>query len=282
LVRGPADVKLQPTNSLDKPVLDPIAFQQLLAAAYTLQEQNVHLLEKAKADFLATLCHDAGVGKVHPIPSVSLAPLAALDDSQRHPEMNPQVPNLAQEILEAKSSKSFRRRGSKATQLSPVCPVRSGSGHKGRRRIAQSNELFWRAATAVAMAAVLALLLVASIDRLAPLPAGLILPSEAVQQPIPFHKSRRAPTTPAQSGGVGKKTVVTEPHAMPLPGPNDRTVVADEPLERGANPASAEKAVVNPNRIHSAYESEADVVAQNTVVRYGTRSPAPRVQAQKP
>jgi hypothetical protein len=152
--------------------------------------------------------------------------------------------------------------------------------HVQRRRISQSNELFWRATTVVAMtmAAVLALLLGASIDRLSPLPAGLALPSEVVLQQVPFRRAKRSVTILAQSGGVRTKTMVMEPQATKT-GPTE-TIVADQPPGRRATPASAQKTIVNPNR-HSTHESEADMVGQDTVMRYGTQSDAPPVQVQK-
>jgi hypothetical protein len=150
------------------------------------------------------------------------------------------------------------------------------------RQISQSNELFWRAVAVVAMtmAAVLALLLGASINRLSPLPARLALPSDVVQQQVLFRRAQRIGTVLPHSDGVGTKTVVTEPHAATKTGPTERTVVADKPLGRSATPASAQKTIVNPNR-HPTYQREADMVAQDTVVHHGTQSAAPRVQVQK-
>ncbi|HXM20451.1 MAG TPA: hypothetical protein VN948_04195 [Terriglobales bacterium] len=300
-------MEYQRANTVDKPVLDQGTFQQLLAAAYTLQEQNDHLLVKqAKVDFPRTLSDEAVAEKVHLIPLVSLTPellaetelplesvlamaqsdverLASLNDSVLQPETDARVPVLAREVLEAATFK--RRPQSKPAQLillvhHAVPSTTSGSRYRMEHgRISQSNQLFWRAATVVAVAAVSALL-GASIGRLSPLPAGLALPSELVQQQVPFRRAKRIVTVPARSGGVGAKTVVMEPHAATKTGPTERTVVAGTPPGRSATPASAQKTIVNPNR-HSIYESEADMVAPNTVVRYGARSAAPRVQVQK-
>jgi hypothetical protein len=301
-------VNLQPTNTLDKPVLDQGTFQQLLAAAYTLQEQNDHLLVKeAKADFSRTLSAEAVAEKVHLIPPVSLTPeplaetelplksvvpmtqsevdpLALLNDSLLHPETDTRVPVLAREVPEATI---FKRPQSKPEQLilpvqHPVPSAAGGSHYRMvRRRISPSNELFWRAATVAATAAVLALLLGASIGRFSPLPAGVALPSEPVQQPVPFRRAKRMVTIPPQSGGVSTKTVVMEPHAATRTGPTEQTVVADNLPGTSASPASARNTIVKPNRVHSAYESEADIVAPNTLVRYGARSAVPRIQARK-
>ncbi len=55
-LRVPADVKLNGTTTQDKPVLDRETFQQLLAAAYVLQEQNENLHPKpSRPDYTEAL-----------------------------------------------------------------------------------------------------------------------------------------------------------------------------------------------------------------------------------
>jgi hypothetical protein len=77
---------------------------------------------------------------------------------------------------------------------------------------------------------------------------------------------------------VGTKTVVMEPLAAAKTGTTARTVVAEQPPRDRATAYSAQKKpIVNPNRAPS-YESEADVVAKDTVVRYGPCSAAPHRQ----
>jgi hypothetical protein len=200
----------QRTNILHRPVLDQDAFQQLLAAAYALQEQNRLPVKETRTDSSQTVSL--------PLESVPMAesdfePLASLNDSA--------VP----------SSRD--------------------------RRTPQSDEFFWRVATAIAMAALFALLLGASLDRLSPRPAGL----EVIQQELPFRRVL------PQSGGVATKTIVMEPQATKT-GTNERTVADSH--GRSA-PAPGRKTIVKRTR-HSIYESEADVVAQDTVVRYGRRA----------
>jgi hypothetical protein len=114
------------------------------------------------------------------------------------------------------------------------------------RRVSQSDELFSRVATLTAMAAVSALVLIVSVGRLSPLPSGL----EAVQQEVPF---RRA---------VAAKSVVVQPEAARI---TDGMVEADGQHGTTTN-------------LHATCESEADVVAPDTVVRYDTRSVVPRAQ----
>jgi hypothetical protein len=293
-------VDCQPHNPLGKPVLDQETFQQLLAAAYTLQEQNDRLLvKKAKSDLLQAFSDRAVVEEVRLIPPPSprpeafsetelplkavvpmtqsdVEPLASLHDSLPHPETDNRVPVLATGELETARSKPER------LILPAQHRARSASGshhQRVRRRISQSNELFWRAARVAAMAAVLALLLGGSIDRFSPLPAGLALPPEVLQQQVPFRREKRIETVLAESGGVDSKTAVIEPTATNT-GPSDPTVVADQAPETSATPASVAKTSVHPKR-HSTYASEADIVAPNTVIRYDARSAAPRVRAHK-
>lgn len=137
-------------------------------------------------------------------------------------------------------------------------------GRMVRRPTPPSDELFWRAATGLAMAAVSALLLVASSDRLSPVPSQLVLPSDVVQQQVPFRRAPHIVTVPTQGGGVGIKTVVMERQATKT-GPIgiERSVVADRPVARSAST----RKIVSSKR-HSIYEGEGDMVAQDIVVRY--------------
>jgi len=198
-------------NTLDKPVLDQDSFQQLLSAAYTLQEKNRSLVKETKADSFQT-------GSLRPEPvqmaHSDLEPSAHLNGSA--------VPNSRD------------------------------------RRIPRSDEFFWRVATAVAMISLFALFLVTSHDRLSPLPARL----EVIQQEVPLRRVL------PQSDAVGTKTNTMEPQATKT-GPNEQTLDADKPGR--SVPAPAHKKIVNPAR-HSIYESEADMVAPDTVVRYSRRT----------
>jgi hypothetical protein len=197
----------QRTEKLDKPVLDQAAFQQLLAAASTLQAQNNRKLGKeAQADSSPT------VSPLEPVRMTQsdLESPASLNDSA--------VPNYP------------------------------------GWRIARSDDAFWKAATAIAMVAVSAMLLFASLDRLSPLPRGL----EVVQQEVPFHRAL------PQGGAVAPGTSMMEPEATET----ERPDVAETPP--GSATSGSSHKIGNPKR-HSAYESEADVVARDTVVRYSGR-----------
>jgi hypothetical protein len=195
-------------NTLDKPVLDQDSFQQLLSAAYTLQEKNRSLVQETKADSSQT---------------VSLRPEPV---QMAHSDLKP----------------SAHLNGS-------VVPTSRD------RRIPGGDECFWRVATAVAMVSLFALLVVSSHD---PLPARL----EVIQQEVPLRR------VPPQSDEVGTKAITMEPQATKT-WPNRQTLDADKPGR--SVPAAAHQKIVNPTR-HSIYESEADMVAPDTVVRYSRRA----------
>jgi hypothetical protein len=195
----------QRVNTLRKPVLDQESFQQLLAAAYTLQEQNHYPATEIDADYART---------------VSL-PVESIPMSQSDVELLPSLNDSA------------------------VPSARD-------RRNPRSDEFFWKVATGVAMAALFALLLVTLLNRLSPLPAG----KELVQQEVPFHKVM------LQSRGVAVKTIMNQPQATRI----NNSVGAEKP--RRSTAALTRKKIVYPTR-HSIYESEADMVAPDTVMRYG-------------
>jgi hypothetical protein len=244
-------VKRESTSTLDKPVLDEETFQQLLTAANILQQHYDRLrVKEPKADCVQTLADRAiaeNVGPIHVVPPETVAPPVVSLERQ------PKAAHLARVAYR------YRTLG---------------------KRLSLTDELFWKAATVVAVAAVSALLSGMTIYRLSPLPSGLAVSSEVVQQQVPFQRTKRIVTVPAQRGAVGTKTVVTEPPTTLRTG-SRRTVVADQPPRSWAIPASAQKTTVNPNRPHSTHESEADVVAKDTVVRYSTSPAAPHLQARK-
>jgi hypothetical protein len=199
----------RPIDALDKPVLDRDSFQQLLSAAFTLQERNRSLVQETDVDSSQTVL------------------------------LRPEPVLMAQSDL-----------GPLASRTHSAVP------NSRDRRI--PDEFFWKVATAIAMVSLFALLIVSSHDRLSPLPARL----EVIQQEVPFPKAL------AQSDEISTKTITMEPQATKL-GPNEQTVDAGKPGR--SVPASAHKKSVNLTR-HSIYESEADMVAPDTVVRYGRRA----------
>ncbi len=213
LVRGlPADVKRQSLTTQGKPVLDEGTFHQLLAAAFTLQQHSDRLLVKEpKADCAQILSDGAIAENVRSIHVVPLSP-----ETVAHP-VPPLEPHPTPTHL-ARLPYRYRILG---------------------RRSSLRDDLFWKAAIVVAVAAVSALLLGATIYRLSPLPGGRALPSAAVQQQLPFRRTKRIVTVPA----------------------------------------TPQKRIVKPNRLPPTYRSEADIVAEDTLVRYDTHPTTPRLQA---
>lgn len=208
-------MKRQHPSTQCKPVLDEGAFHQLLAAAYTLQQHNDLLLVKySKVDCAQALSDGAIAQNVR---SIQVAPLPPGTASHPVAPLEPQPGNPVH-----LSRLAYRYRTSE-------------------KRSSLTDELFWKAATVVAVAAVSALLLGGTIYRLSPLPGRLALPSEVAQKQVPFQRTKRIVTVPA----------------------------------------SPQKPIVNPSRLPSTHGSEADVVAEDTVVRYGARSAAPRLEARK-
>jgi hypothetical protein len=198
-------------NTLDKPVLDQDSFQQLLSAAYSLQEKNRSLLEETKADSSQTV------------------------------SLRPEPVQIAHSDLEP--SAHFNGLAAPTSRV---------------RRIPRSDEFFWKVATALAMISLFALFLIISHDRLSPLPAKL----EVIQQEVPLRKAL------PQSNEVGTKTITMEPQPTKAR-PDEQTLDPDKPGR--TVPVAVHKKIVNRNR-HSSYESEADMVAPDTVVRYSRRA----------
>jgi hypothetical protein len=151
---------------------------------------------------------------------------------------------------EGRGKADFEQPQSEPAQLLPLVQRVVPSGTRVlphrivRSRIFQSNELFLRTATVVAAAAVLFMLLGASVHRLLPAPGGLALSSEAPPQQTPFHR-----------------THATESLATKLVEPTAVAVRLPASVE---NSDLHEKRVVKPNSLHSTYRSEADLVAGDT------------------
>ncbi len=220
----PAAVKCAPANAFNKPVLDPETFQQLLAAAYTLQtEINRERVKQAESVSASRTLEPTALPPVmFPMPQADGERLASLNHSV--------VTGAA--------------RGSRRKIM--------------RARTSRSDELFWRVARVAAMAAVSALVLVASVGRLSPLPAAL----EGLQQELPFRR------------GVVTKVLIIAPQTIKI-GPASLASDADAPPETVF--ARGQK-MIKTLSARSSYDSEGEVVAQDTVVRYGKRAAVPRMQ----
>jgi hypothetical protein len=218
-----------PANALVKPVLDEATFQQLLAAAYTLQAQIAFGSSPATS-------------------------------------VRPEPPKLA--------------RAADMVAAPPLVIIRALPAKTVRGQTSPSHRLFWRLAAMAATAAVSALLLGASIGRLSPLPAGLTLPSENIQQQVPFRRANHSAAAPSKTGRAPATVFAMERQTMNTTGINPAPVTPKEPSARIASLPPNQDTTVKRHH-HSAYESEADVVAPDTIVRYRSPRAVPRVQARK-
>jgi hypothetical protein len=78
MIGVPSDVKRQPTSAPDKPILDESAFQQLLAAAHTLQEHNDRLQALPQVDQAQALAEVVETQKLIQTEQLNLPDTAAL------------------------------------------------------------------------------------------------------------------------------------------------------------------------------------------------------------
>ena len=160
-----------------------------------------------------------------------------------------------------------------------------------QKQVLQNDEVFWKTATVLAMVAVAALLVGASVNRFSPLPANVMQRSIEAQQPVPFEKARIVPALPLDakigaselpstrgSDVVGLHPALAVEPASPriVPESDDRAndrLVRVKPRSSEPHPPSATH--------HSAGPAESDMVAEDTVVRYNKRPAAAHTQAQK-
>ena len=169
----------------------------------------------------------------------------------------------------------------------PVVPDRAGfRGYKVLcKRIFSNDKVFWRTTTVAGLAAIAALLLVASAQHFSPVPAELVQSSGDIRQQVPFAKTKRSVKIQAQT----KKVAPASPAVTKVEAPAAKPVVAVEPPSpgTGANNLAESKVTLASTKVRSkgrrrsSYSSEADIVAEDTVVRYGDRSTTPSPQTQK-
>jgi hypothetical protein len=173
-----------------------------------------------------------------------------------------EMPAEAQQAVayheEGRDKAGFEQPQSEPAQLIPTVQdiVPSGTSNSPhtivRRRIPQGEGFIWRTATVFAVAAVLFLLLGASIHRLVA-PSGLALSSEVPQPQVLFHRTNSTESLAATK-------------------PVGSNVVADRLPASVENSGSPQKRVVKPNS-HSTYRREGDLVAEeNARVASGVES----------
>ena len=227
-----------------KPVLDEREFQLLLAAAYALQAQNAHPPAKeAKVDHAQTVSCRA---------SIEAGELIRL------PEKDALEP--------AQSAVHF------ALPLHAHRPVGT--------RFLLSDELFWKVAIAVTVAAVSALLLGASMHRFSPFPARVLLPSEVGQKPMPFQGTKLIVGSPAPISSVKPNTGATELSAAKTAATSIVAPAVIDLPSASVSLASAQTNMMKTRRFHAA-RSRADIIAKDTVIRYGPDSAFSSLEGRK-
>ena len=133
---------------------------------------------------------------------------------------------------------------------------------KIRRNVFASEKVFWRTAAWAAMVALSALVLGATVHRFSPIPARFANSSQPVE------------TKPAQTNAPVAAPVVVKPTAT-----LKRTAAHESRVTR---PEAVSRQVPSPKpSVKQQHRHSGDtLVAEDTVVRYGAKPPAPKVQAQ--
>jgi hypothetical protein len=155
------------------------------------------------------------------------------------------------------------------------------------QQMSRQNKLFWRMAPLAAMLSIELLLLAASAHRFSPVPAGLTRESGESREPIPFANS--LPGT--QDGIKGTAPAPPSPALEPVKPPTAKQLWSNpgqsspgqaHAVKSQRSLASSKERVVTPKpRDRSAARSDADYVAKDTVVRYGSDSAGPSPNPRK-
>jgi hypothetical protein len=168
-------------------------------------------------------------------------------------------------------------------------PRRSGfAAYRIRlQQMCRQNKLFWKMAPLAAMLSVAFLLLAASAHRFSPVPAGLARESGESREAVPFANSQAGP----QDGIKGAVPAAPSPALEPVKPPTAKQL-GSNPGQSNPGPvhavksqrslASSEGRGVAPKpRDRSVANSDADYVAKDTVVRYGSDSAGPSAKPRK-
>lgn len=302
-------MKQEPAITWDKPVLDEDSFQRLLAAACMLQQHNAsRLVNLPKAD-CGSLSAKAVPQNVRssqvtaPSPELKSGPVLppepvlAAAQADASSEVATQIHEKSRLIRsDQPRTPSLRLRNRWRTRRLLVVvrefaerrlwKRRTYNRHGAQRRSSAvgtgSHKIFWRTATAVAPTAVLSLLLGASFHRLSPLPGGLTLSSEGVQQQVPFQRTQSrvmllsAPKTmvepnrhrSSEADLVAKDTVVRYKARSVTPRVQGQNKPVGQPLPTRETLAFAQKAIAKPTLVRFAN----GMMAEDTLVRYNPGS----------
>ncbi|MBZ5718805.1 MAG: hypothetical protein LAO03_00340 [Acidobacteriia bacterium] len=159
-------------------------------------------------------------------------------------------------------------------------PQAASAVHEGRKiqphpalriRITQSDKVFWRVTTAVAILSVCGLLTL-SAHRQPPLPSALEQPSAEVQQAAPFVRAQGKAASPSAGKATARPPVIATAELKP-------NAARAERVRR--SPARAITRVAASTRHPASRNPESDLIAEDTVIRYGRAAAPPPLQAQK-
>lgn len=129
-----------------------------------------------------------------------------------------------------------------------------------RRTVFPSDRVFWKTATWAAMVALSALVLGAAVHRFSPVPARFANNTQAAADVKPVQNAPVADPVVVKPTAALKRTAAHEPrHASPLPAPRQSA----SPKPQMGRKSSGD-----------------NLVAEDTVVRYGAKPAPPKVQAQ--
>jgi hypothetical protein len=158
------------------------------------------------------------------------------------------------------------------------------SGWIALERLARKDKLFWRTAIGAGLATVGALLLVFSARSAPPLPAGLVQSSGNIQRQVPFANPKRSAKVRARTTTLARglpaltnveASIAKPAAAVKRPAPK---TAEGEAAESKVTLASNVKSKAQPG---SSANSEADVVAKDTVIRYGSQPAASSAPAHR-
>lgn len=146
-------------------------------------------------------------------------------------------------------------------KIEPLRPEPRQEVRSFRRKVFASDRVFWKTAAWAAMVALSALVLGATVHRFSPIPARFA------------NTTQPADVKPVQNAPVADPVVVKPTATL------KRTAVHEA---RENSPLSRPRQTASPKpQLQKRHGSSADsIVAEDTVVRYGAKPPAPKVQAQ--
>lgn len=276
-------MNLKPTAS-GRPLLDRRAFQQLLSAAYTLQQRNDRMIRRSLASSSCPLDTQLPLEGVLPVAQYEVQRFEVLNDFGRvtraacKPSALPLEPQSRQIVLPDSESPFERIAPVPEKLLSVACStVSKGMKILGLNDVRRPS--VWRLIEAVAIAAVFCgIMLTASINRLSAFPAEPPRPTELVggrayartaksaaavfPEPATVVLYRLPSTERRQAGIIAQDTVV---RYAKLPGGRRR------PTASAYHPPG-DAATWRPNLrpcSRLSFGRNTDMIAADTVVRYG-------------